>query len=376
MYQDFLRRRMKMVDIIQTIQPDLIFIDAHIPLLYFLVFELAPCMMVNTTIETNKMPQIPPLSSGYIPVVNSRWSNFKVEIIWKKYFFRQVVNSIFQKVIYLGKDNKTFVRRLSIENSIPFKSILNTQRALKVGIKNTPEIIVAPIEFDYPWLSRNKEVLYTGPSVDLERKEDILSEDFGKIIDHLQKVKSTYNTSKIVYFSLGTINSHQNRNCIRFFKNVIKAFANREGWFLIMSVGKDVAKETLGTIPANVFVFNKLPQLAVLSISNIMITHGGFNSIKECVLKEVPIVVYPLSNIWDQQGNAARIVYHGIGKRGSIERDSPDDVFFKVKSVLDADSYKKNIAEISKLFRQYDQSDQVSDFVEKYLAKTAEAAVV
>ena len=53
------------------------------------------------------------------------------------------------------------------------------------------------------------------------------------------------------------------------------------------------------------------PQLKLLRLARLAIVHGGFNTVKECVYFGVPMVVVPWTN--DQPGNAARVVFHGLG---------------------------------------------------------------
>lgn len=57
--------------------------------------------------------------------------------------------------------------------------------------------------------------------------------------------------------------------------------------------------------PSNMYVFQHLPQLHLLSYCDLMVTLGGMNSIAECIEKEVPMLVCPLSLKSDQLGNSA-----------------------------------------------------------------------
>jgi UDP:flavonoid glycosyltransferase YjiC (YdhE family) len=48
-----------------------------------------------------------------------------------------------------------------------------------------------------------------------------------------------------------------------------------------------------------------------------MVTHGGINSIMECVHFTVPMVIVP--GLRDQPGNMARALHHGIAVTGSMK---------------------------------------------------------
>jgi zeaxanthin glucosyltransferase len=54
-----------------------------------------------------------------------------------------------------------------------------------------------------------------------------------------------------------------------------------------------------------------------------VINHGGMNTIYECIMAEKPMIVFPLSLKTDQNGNAARVVFHEIGVRGSHQEKHP-----------------------------------------------------
>ncbi len=102
----------------------------------------------------------------------------------------------------------------------------------------------------------------------------------------------------------------------------------------IFSIGEYISIEHLKTIPTNVYVFRKVDQIYTLRFTDIMINHGGLNSITECINNNVPMIVFPLSKIWDEKGNSARVVYHKIGLRGQIKRDSPSKIASIIKKVL------------------------------------------
>lgn len=91
---------------------------------------------------------------------------------------------------------------------------------------------------------------------------------------------------------------------------------------IVFSVGNNYDIHKLPVIPENLYIFNHIPQLDILKQCDLMITHGGMNTLTECILNKVPVIVYPFAKHWDQNGNAARVVYHGIGIRGNFKKIS------------------------------------------------------
>ncbi|MFY0533685.1 glycosyltransferase [Nannocystis pusilla] len=66
--------------------------------------------------------------------------------------------------------------------------------------------------------------------------------------------------------------------------------------------------------PSNAKVVAWAPQHAVLRAASAMISVGGMGTIKECLWHAVPLVLVPQFNPYDAQGNAARVVHHGLGE--------------------------------------------------------------
>lgn len=62
--------------------------------------------------------------------------------------------------------------------------------------------------------------------------------------------------------------------------------------------------------PEYVFVYHHVAQQDLLKHVDIMITHGGLNSVKECIFNQVPklAVSNPAHGHTDTVGNIARLV--------------------------------------------------------------------
>jgi MGT family glycosyltransferase len=113
---------------------------------------------------------------------------------------------------------------------------------------------------------------------------------------------------RIIYVSLGTL---FNEN-LQFFKMCCEAFSGVDA-HVVMSIGKKNAIEDLGILPANVSVYPFVPQLAVLSKSDLFITHGGMNSVHEALWFGVPMIVVPQAS--DQLFVARQVESVGAGTR-------------------------------------------------------------
>lgn len=148
----------------------------------------------------------------------------------------------------------------------------------------------------------------------------------------------------LIYISLGTIVKGVNG----FFKKCFEAFKD-ENVDVVISVGKDVNIKSLGQIPENFHVYNKVPQQAILKMTDVFITHGGMNSVSEAMVEGVPMVVIPF--MADQPTNARRVCELGIGKRLNYKEISAKilrktvDVVLKDESILENVLRMKNVME-------------------------------
>jgi UDP:flavonoid glycosyltransferase YjiC (YdhE family) len=75
-----------------------------------------------------------------------------------------------------------------------------------------------------------------------------------------------------------------------------------------------------------------LPQTAILSHASAVVTHGGNNTVTECVHFGCPMVVLPL--FWDQYDNAQRVHELGYGARLDTYGHEPARLVTAVRSVL------------------------------------------
>ena len=146
----------------------------------------------------------------------------------------------------------------------------------------------------------------------------------------------------IIYISLGTVI----KGAVSFFQNCIEAF-REEDVEVIISVGKKFNIEKLKDVPLNIHIYKSVPQLEVLNISDVFITHGGMNSISEALVYGVPMVVIPF--VSDQPVNARCIEKLGAGKK--LDYSSIDSSLLRntVFSILSNVEIRENMMKIQKL---------------------------
>ncbi len=182
-----------------------------------------------------------------------------------------------------------------------------------------------PYAEDFP----KEQFLFLGPSI-YPRKEPAFS---------FEKKRP------VVYIALGSVL----KGPISFFRNCIEAFRGKDV-DVILSVGKNFPSRKLRNIPENVHIYPFVPQLQVLKIADVFVTHGGMNSISEALAAATPMVVIPF--VSDQPANARQVERLGVGralKPEDVTKVSLQDAVF---SVLSDGKIRQNLERVQDLIAE------------------------
>lgn len=156
---------------------------------------------------------------------------------------------------------------------------------------------------------------FVGASID--RRNETLSDEI------LEKLRS-YQGKKI-FISFGTVNNH-----LSFFKMVIEALKDKP-YLVVMSVGK-LSIEDLGEIPSNFIVYPYVPQLEVLKYVDLVVCHGGANTVIEALYYGIPLWILPLVN--DQPVWAYWVEDVKAGIKSDIKTITKDKISKNIEELL------------------------------------------
>jgi MGT family glycosyltransferase len=184
---------------------------------------------------------------------------------------------------------------------------------------------------------------FVGPSI-TERNEEM---DFP-----LEELKGY----KVVYISMGTINN----DCLEFYKKCLAAFAG-ENMKVVLSVGKKVDISSFQNIPANFIIKEYLPQLEVLKISDIFVSHGGLNSVSEALYFGVPVIAIPQAN--DQPMVTRQLVNLGAGIGLKNEEVTPELLRDSVNKALSDKSFRMMSRKVGESFKEAGGYKAAADYV-------------
>lgn len=202
---------------------------------------------------------------------------------------------------------------------------------------DVPELILCPQEFDFPRARMRDNCHYVEASIDQQRRD--VAFPWERLDLH----------RPVIYCSLGS-QSHLITGGRKVLQTVIDAISARQDWQLVLTTGAHLNPEDFGDVAPNIILVNRAPQLEVLQKTTLMITHGGFNTVKECIFYGVPMLVFPL--IRDHPAVAARVVHHGLGLRGNINQISVEMIHSMIDEIARTPSFQTRCRQMGECFKQ------------------------
>ena len=106
-----------------------------------------------------------------------------------------------------------------------------------------------------------------------------------------------------------------------------------------------------------------LPQPAILPMVDLVITHGGNNTVFECFHQGKPMVVLPL--FWDQVDNAQRVDETGFGKRLSTYGFAEGELLAATDTLLADTALRSRMASIAARMQSTAGTIRAADLIER-----------
>jgi zeaxanthin glucosyltransferase len=322
----------------EIVKPDFVFIDEHLSHYFpYIQRTIGHVYIVNTKLPSGKSKLTPPFNSPYIPS-NDVFGILICEMIWFWHLLKKRTIRFFTSLAFLGVTNEYFQKREIIKHGFSFEFTDRTSLSDYDNIIKVTSVSLMSELFNFKWrkpkpgeLSFHQWNVSTGESLD------------DKLLNMIRPLGA-----RIIYCGLGTMASKYSKLYIEFLNQLIDAFKLNRKHVLIISTGDKNMVLTLSNkiknIPEHILLTDFVPQKVLLKHCDLMLTHGGLNSIKECIYSSVPMlgISNHLHKQTDCQGNIARIAHHHIGLRCRIT-DKSVTILKKVESILSDPSFKENI---------------------------------
>ncbi len=130
--------------------------------------------------------------------------------------------------------------------------------------------------------------------------------------------------------------------------------------------------EALPELPGHLIARGRVPMLALLPRMDLVVSHGGLNTVCETLANGVPLVVAPIRH--DQPINAGQVAAAGAGLRVSFARVGAERLRDAVTTVLDEPSFRDAAGRIKDSFARAGGADAAAAHLAALAHRTAQTS--
>ncbi|WP_198006441.1 glycosyltransferase [Cyanobium sp. PCC 7001] len=332
--------------------PDLVLCDAFLWSVALRALSMQiPTIQMSTSLFTSFNSQIPPAITA-MPPARGPWSARLISMAWVWMHLKHVVTKRWASVLLGSYRAPLRMHHLTatfhwVARHSGRQCKHNRDYVLdEIGPHLIlPEIVLCPKAFQFPGkLPAHRH--YYGDFIDLDRQEPDLP------FDPRHKT--------IVFCSLGT-SARSYNGARRFFTAAALASRHHPEWFFVVHISDaDLIEHFTST--ENLLILPWVAQLSLLRHTAVMVTHGGLNSIMECIHNQVPMVIVPCAR--DQPGNAARAAFHGIAVRAEIRHLDSAHLSQLIAKALQDQTMKECLKQMKASIQSGEGIDDAVEFIE------------
>ncbi|HWO83821.1 MAG TPA: nucleotide disphospho-sugar-binding domain-containing protein [Solirubrobacterales bacterium] len=280
----------RLLEIIEDLQPDLVVEDNVVSFPALLAGGRPWARIASCNPAEIKDPEVPPVFSGLPSVERSGWEEFWVE-------YREAHGELHASFSEFCQERGA--------PPLPPDDFIHESEWLN--------LYLYPDEVDYPraqplgprWHNLQTSVRTTDPAWELP--EELAGGE-----------------EPLVYLSLGSLGSAD----VELMRKLVAELAEAPYRIVVSKGPQHTEFELAGNMVGEEF----LPQTEVLPEVDLVITHGGNNTVTECLHFGKPMVVLPI--FWDQHDNAQRIEETGFGARLDTYRHSGEELTGAIDRLL------------------------------------------
>ena len=348
-------------DSVKSFNPHLLLLDIEVHQhLITAVSRGWPVVLLSHWFTIWDDPGIPHPGSMVVPGQNWKGTRWAIAGAWKWIKLKRFLGNTWRFVRSWGLDRRSLLTFYAHQIGFPRRYFDQLQWLKPLCYKTLPVAAISADTMDFP-VNDKPWLHYVGPMVHVNRSHHLpeMQEITRQVETLCQRAQS--NAQPIIYCSVISMNPG-NRN---FLKRFVQAVKDQTHWLVFMGLGDLLDIDFLPSLPPHIKVLKWAPQLTILKYASCSINHGGIHTINECLHFQVPMLIYS-GKRHDQNGCAARIVYHGLGLSADPDRDTPEEIASKVKSVLSNGEIKDRLQEEHERYIQTRQKQEIVRLVEKY----------
>ncbi len=350
---------------IGELAPDLILIDHDLPFnaIHLTNFGI-PCALIETRLPREMSDAVFPWETqSSFKRVTKTW---KVKLLWAGCHMTRSIRRIVHWVQGLGTEQYYLAREIRYKRKDKRMEI-DADGNFYFRADGIPKLILSHWDIAIPSSLKPYEI-YIGP---LQWEERYTPCDY-IFLEKLKDLKQgkPLATKPLVFCLISPSIKDDIRLCQKFVQRLIDVFNNLP-YQLVVAVGDDLDPTSFHRIGTNVQVLHTVPSSELLKCAELMITHGNIKRLAECIMNEVPSLIYPLPSNWDHIGNSTRAVYHGIGLRGSITNEKESEIQRKVVHLLSSNDYKLNTKKLKEQILSREKNVSLHKVISTLLSKKA-----
>ncbi|MBS1117960.1 MAG: hypothetical protein H6Q90_188 [Deltaproteobacteria bacterium] len=316
-----------------SLKPDLILASQANPETSLVAHKMkVPVIRVSCSLPSYYEPDVPPLWSDALP---GELSRRELELEWTCH------GAMFWHQPWIKRENP--IKRSAFYQFVEACGIhiaqINYRGAFNYQIDLDPEIVTCSKAFDFP-------------------KPDIQDRTYiGPCLPELDEERWSYPARRpqapLIYCAFGSKASSYPA-AKRVIERLIETARQRPELDIVIASAPEEMYEGF-EIPATVHTVRWAPQRAVLREADLFITHAGLSSCREAIWEGVPMLAVPQAH--DQRGDAARIVFHGLGDRLIGETPSAAVFMAAIDRLLSDPRYKEAAGRMQTQFRADAKAD-------------------
>lgn len=326
-FKEWLRGGRDMEELLANVNPDIVLLDEQVGhYLVNLIHLRRRTILVNTRMPFAKEKGIPPLNVKHRPT-NSLYSRVYCEFAWRICKINISLNKAKETIAFTFCDDSYFQKRFCLKHRIQWSSFYKGKNILRYDEYAFPHRIhLVQKRLFYEWERTGRQ----GIAVDIPiyRIEEF-DQGYQNVVREIELHKAR--GTKIVYCSIGSVLDASSNYMVRtFLQNVADALGDCNRYFVIIS-GSGL-QSLRPRDSSSVRIFKNIPQLDILRRCDLVITHGGLTTVKECLEAGVGMLIYPINN--DQFSNAMRALTNGVASVGDIRKETAFGIMEKVNQLV------------------------------------------
>jgi UDP:flavonoid glycosyltransferase YjiC (YdhE family) len=318
------------VEAIRTIGPDLVLVDGelheHIVAAWATGVRMA---LLNTFVSIWRQPGVAPPHRMARPGCGWKGTPAMSSLFWLELGLKKRRRALWHRVTRIGCDRIAVLRELARRSGRDLaRETTAAEWPIPFTYRHVPVLSLHAREFEFDTRMPG-HVRFVGPMVPATRDEGRCSEQDRARLAEIVGRRARGPGRPLVYAAFGSFLSTD----VSFLQRLVEGVAGRGDRELVLSLGGRLDAAALGPLPPGAHAFSWVPQVDVLRHADAAVHHGGINTVDECVVHGVPMLVY-CGFETDMPGTTARVVHHRLGIAGDRARDTASRIAERLDRLL------------------------------------------